>query len=67
MSSKFYGCIKKSMRNIFFLLVYIQNSINTDKTAVEDIALIEINIGNSVFDRYWKIKTSQIKCGDPNG
>jgi len=44
--------------------IYIHNSVDTALTTVEDAAVITINIGNTVFERRWKIKTTRIECNN---
>jgi len=44
--------------------IYIHNSVDTAVTTAEDAAVITINIGNTVFERRWKIKTTRIECNN---
>jgi len=46
--------------------MYIPNSVNTDVASNSEIANITISIGTLALSRYWKIKTSQIECHNPN-
>merc|ERR1711997_1345120 len=46
--------------------IYIHSSINTGEATVEDAAVVTIQLGSTMFNRHWKIKTSRIECGNPN-